>query len=92
MIDNSKNIYIPFHLKCGIIAHCNMEIFHTHPDILTTMEDDVRNCIKVLPRSVHDLIRRTAIWMNVSYVYGSLENPKVLKHTTTHHSEQWLIW
>ena len=92
MIDNSLNVYIPFRLKCGITAQCRLEVFDTFPEILDVIEEDVFNCIRALPPSVHDLVRRTNVWINVSYVYGPLDRPKELKHTTTHHYERWLIW
>lgn len=91
MIDNSLNVYIPFRLKCGITAQCRLEVFDTFPEILDVIEEDVFNCIRALPPSVHDLVRRTNVWINVSYVYGPLDRPKELKHTTTHHYERWLI-
>lgn len=92
MIDNSRNVYIPFHLKCGLTAQCRLEVFDICPEILDVIEEDVLNCIKALPSSVHDLVRRTNIWINVSYVYGQLDRPKELKHTSAHHYEEWLIW
>lgn len=92
MIDNSQNVYIPFHLqKCGITTQCTLQVLNNNPHILQTIEQDVYDCLKVLPQSVHHLIRRTVLWINETYVYGLIEKPKVLKHTTTHHCERWLI-
>lgn len=91
MIDNSENVYIPFHLKCGLTAQCSLEVFDVVPQILDVIEKDVFNCIKALPASVHELVRRTNIWINVTYSYGQSDHPTVLKHTAAHHYEKWLI-
>ncbi len=92
IIDNSRNVYIPFHLKCGLTAQCSLDVFEQCPTILDIIEEDAYNCLRVLPSSVHDLVRRTKIWINVSYVYGHCSQPKVLKHMNTHHYVQWLEW
>mmetsp|Transcript_24745 Transcript_24745/g.36958 ORF Transcript_24745/g.36958 Transcript_24745/m.36958 type:complete len:381 (-) Transcript_24745:1256-2398(-) len=91
MIDNSQNVYIPFHLKCGVTTRCSLEVFDECPEILDIIEDDIHNCLRTLPSSVHELVRRTNIWINVTYSYGRLDNPKELKHTNTHHYEKWLV-
>ncbi len=92
MIDNSQHVYIPFHLKCGVTARCRLEVFDACPEILDAIEDDIHNCLRALPPSVHDLVRRTNIWINVTYFYGNFDDSKELKHTNTHHYEKWLIW
>ena len=29
--------------------------------------------------------------MNASYSYGSFDDPQILRHSTAHHSEEWLV-
>ena len=61
------------------------------PTILRDLNHDLMECLSVLPPSVHNLVRRTQIWLNVTYSYGPKDNPKNVKHTTTHHFAAWLI-
>mmetsp|Transcript_15849 Transcript_15849/g.18416 ORF Transcript_15849/g.18416 Transcript_15849/m.18416 type:complete len:341 (+) Transcript_15849:91-1113(+) len=90
-MDNTQNIYVPFHLKCGINAHCSLDVFNQCPEILEIVEEDMFAILRVLPPSLHKLIKKTNIWINVTYVYGSFDNPKVMKHTVTHHFQEWLM-
>ncbi len=60
--------------------------------VLDALQKDVDQCFKVLPTSVHNLLRRTQIWVNYSYCYGPRHDPKRVTHTTAHHGEGWLIW
>lgn len=89
-IDNTRNKYLPIKLKCGITIQCRPEIISVCPSIIQTLEKDVQDCIKILPPSTHNLIRRIKIWVNVNYLYGAIDDPRVLKHTTAHHHRQWL--
>ncbi len=89
-IDNTKTIYIPIRLQCGVTIQCTPEIIHQCPSIIQTLELDVSNCIRTLPPSVHNFIKRIKIWVNVNYFYGAIDDPRVLKHTTAHHHRQWL--
>ena len=50
----------------------------------------MKGCLNVLPPSVHNFIKRIQIWVNGTYTYGLIDDPKVLKHTTAHHHRQWL--
>lgn len=85
-------VYIPFHFKCGVTAQCNLEVFDKFPEILEILENDCANCLRILPKNCHDLIRRTNLWINVSYMYHDLEmEEREFKHATTHHFEEWLI-
>ena len=91
-IDNTNKTYIPFRFKCGLKAYCTLDVYEQCPTILQILENDVNHCLRILPFSVHDLIRRTKLWINVTYVYGDIDHPKVLKHMNTHHYERWLHW
>uniref|UniRef100_A0A7S0F795 Uncharacterized protein n=1 Tax=Craspedostauros australis TaxID=1486917 RepID=A0A7S0F795_9STRA len=90
-IDNTTRVYIPVHLPCGVEVRCCPDVFKSAPLVLRSLQIDLSQCLKVLPWSVHHLIRRTRIWLNNSYVYGDLHNPNMLRHTTTHHDETWLV-
>jgi len=89
-IDNRHHQYIPIRLKNGITLQCRPEIFQSCPAIIDTLHQDLNDCLRILPRSVHALVRRINIWVNDTYIYGAVDDPRVLKHTAAHHHWQWL--
>jgi hypothetical protein len=92
LIDNSRNIYIPIQLGCGIRVLCRPDVLTRCPLILKDLDTDLCQCLSILPRSVHHLVRRTQIWVNLSYSYGLRDRPVVLNHSAAHHHEAWLFW
>ena len=92
MIDNSRIHYVPIKLRCGVTAMCRSNVLILCPFVLQCLHKDVLKCLEIMPRSVHALIKRTRIWVNVSYSYGQRDNPRLLRHTTAHHADWWLIW
>jgi hypothetical protein len=92
LIDNSRNIYIPIQLGCGIRVLCRPDVLTRCPLILKDLNTDLFQCLSILPRSVHHLVRRTQIWVNLSYSYGLRDRPVVLNHSAAHHHEAWLFW
>lgn len=90
LIDNRSITYFPYKLKCGVVLHVSGDVFHHCPEVFSALEHDISDCLSILPRSIHKLIRRTRVWLNMSYAYGSIHHPKVLNHSTTHHCEKWL--
>jgi hypothetical protein len=91
-IINSRLVYIPIRLGCGCIAQVRPDVLVHCPSVLHDINQDLADCLQLLPRSVRYLILRTRIWVNSSYSYGSLEKPNLVKHTTTHHHHGWLLW
>ena len=91
MIDNSNLTYIPIHLMCGVTVQCRPDVLTRCPQILRDLEADVRQCLSVLPKSTHSLVRRTNIWVSTTYYYGPSSDPHHVNHTTTHHHEAWLM-
>jgi hypothetical protein len=91
MIDNTILHYIPIHLPCGVQALCSPQVLSKCPMILRSLQTDLLQILKKLPYSLHALIRRTKIWINASYSYGLRDNPRVVRHSTAHHEEAWLI-
>lgn len=109
-IDNSRNVYIPVRLPCGIQVMCRLSVLLQCPQVLQDLHTDVyvpcarmrwtpsltcicrQGCLELLPLSVHNLIHRTRIWVNLYYRMGNLQHLKLLNHTTTHHHEGWLLW
>eukprot|EP00980_Cylindrotheca_fusiformis_P011281 scaffold2597_cov116-Cylindrotheca_fusiformis.AAC.9 len=91
LIDNTSLEYLEVMLPCGVRVMCSPEVLSTCPMILRSLQTDCRQLFRILPRSVHDLLRRTKIWVNASYAYGSRDDPRVLRHSTAHHSEGWLV-
>lgn len=89
-IDNSKNRYTAHKLKCGVTIQVGEHVLEECPTVLKDLNNDLVGCISVLPPSVRSLVRRTKIWLNRSYSYGPKDNPKIVKHTTAHHSAGWL--
>lgn len=91
LIDNRQLSYIPIRLQCGTCVFCAPEVLSTCPMVLQSLQADVTRALKVLPASVHALVRRTKIWVNASYSYGYASDPQVLRHLTTHHEAGWLV-
>jgi hypothetical protein len=89
-IDNRNLTYIPIRLACGNTVLCSPQTLAACPMILRSLQIDITEALKVLPRSVHKLVQRTNIWVNASYEYGNKRDPYVLHHSTTHHSATWL--
>lgn len=92
IIDNSSNVYMEVALSCGVTALCAPDVLISYPSVLYDLESDLMDCLRILPRSVHRLIRRTRIWVNASYRYGSVHDPVIVNHTTAHHHPGWLAW
>jgi len=91
IIDNRTLEYIPVRLKCGICAYCSPDVLKHCPMVLRSIQADLSNCFKMLPISVHSLLRRTNLWLNYNgYAYGPKANPRILRHVTTHHHPAWL--
>jgi hypothetical protein len=91
-IDNSRNFYLPMNLRSGMKMMCRPEVLTTCPEILECLESDCQSCLNLLPPSVLPLVKRTVIWVNASYVYGTVLSPQIVSHTTAHHSKDWLLW
>mmetsp|Transcript_31877 Transcript_31877/g.52573 ORF Transcript_31877/g.52573 Transcript_31877/m.52573 type:complete len:365 (-) Transcript_31877:804-1898(-) len=91
MIDNSNLTYLPMHLVCGVTVYCRPDVLTRCPQILRDLDLDVRQCLTILPRSTHKLIKRTNIWVNTTYYYGPCSKPKNVNHSTAHHHEAWLM-
>jgi hypothetical protein len=90
-IDNTTLPYIAVLLPCGIETRCAPDVLSGYPMVLRSLETDMQNIFKLLPWSVHELLRRTKIWVNTTYSHGPRDDPKVLRHQTVHHHEDWLI-
>lgn len=91
MIDNSNLTYIPRRLSCGMTVHCRPDVLTRCPQILRDLDLDVNQCLVVLPKSTHNLVRQTNIWVNTTYYYGPSTNPKNVNHSTAHHHKAWLL-
>jgi hypothetical protein len=93
LINNAQNIYYPIRLRrCGAILMCRPEVLVQCPTIIQHLQNDISYCIHILPISVRSLIRRTKIWINLTYCYGRYDHPTHVNHTTTHHHAAWLLW
>jgi hypothetical protein len=93
LINNAYNIYYPVQLRrCGVVLMCQPDVLVQCPTIIQHLQNDVLYCLHILPISVRSLIRRTKIWINLSYCYGRYDEPTYVNHTTTHHHEAWLLW
>lgn len=90
-IDNTRRTYVPIVLSSGNTVHCAPDVLSTCPMILRSIQTDLTEILKVLPWSTHALVKRTEIWVNLSYSYGTLDEPHVLRHSTAHHEEGWLL-
>jgi hypothetical protein len=91
LIDNTSLVYLEIMLPCGVLAMCSPEVISSCPMVLRSLQTDLQQLFKILPTSVHDLVKRTSIWVNASYFYGPRDDPRVLRHSTAHHTEGWLI-
>ena len=78
MIDNSNLTYIPMHLSCGVTVNCRPDVLTRCPQILQDLDVDLRQCLNILPKSIHNLVRKTNIWVNTTYYYGPHSNPHQL--------------
>ncbi|GAX21621.1 hypothetical protein FisN_29Hh056 [Fistulifera solaris] len=93
MIDNTQHVYIRVTLKRSrITAQCRPAVLSACPEILQDLDDDLCECLRLLPKSVHPLIRRTCIWINSQYAVGPIDQPVALAHATAHHHRAWLLW
>ena len=92
MIDNTQRCYDPIDLKCGVTVQMGENVSRDSPEIIDIINNDLTYCLKVLPKSVGGLVKRTQIWINRSYEYGNIYEPTVLSHTTAHHFPGWLDW
>lgn len=90
-IDNNTLEYVEVRLPCGVRAMCSHQVLAKCPLVLRSLQTDAQRLFTILPRSVHGLLRRTNIWVNASYSYGSFDYPRILRHSTVHHSEGWLV-
>ncbi|KAL7514682.1 hypothetical protein ACHAXN_012584 [Cyclotella atomus] len=89
-IDNSKRIYTPHKLRCGVTVQVGEGVLEECPTVLRDLNHDLIGCLSVLPPSVRSLVRRTKIWLNRTYSFGPKSDPKNVKHTTAHHFAGWL--
>jgi hypothetical protein len=90
LIDNSSNVYVSFKLNCGVTVCCAPGVQGRCSLALDDLESDLRDCLSLLPKNVHGLVRRTRVWVNESYQYGPISNPLQVHHTTAHHHPGWL--
>eukprot|EP00934_Nitzschia_sp_Nitz4_P001562 Nitzschia sp. Nitz4//scaffold341_size29662//7475//8725//NITZ4_008037-RA/size29662-processed-gene-0.26-mRNA-1//-1//CDS//3329548543//1562//frame0 len=90
-IDNTTLVYIPIQISTGNTVYCAPDVLSQCPMIVRSIQADLTQVLQLLPWSVHALIKRTQIWINSSYSYGPRDDPHVLRHSTTHHHEGWLI-
>lgn len=92
LIDNTRRRYNPIQLICGVTVQLGEDVLRDSPDIIDILTHDLSSCLSVLPASVGRLVKRTNIWVNRSYSYGSIHTPTVLSHTNAHHFAGWLNW
>lgn len=92
MIDNSNLLYISLSLPCGVEVRARPGVLSNCPAILHELDQDLKECLALLPKSVHRLIKRTRIWINESYMFGPIDKPHKVNCGTTHHAEEWLNW
>jgi hypothetical protein len=91
LIDNSTLKYYPIYLSNGATLNCRPDVLIRCPQVIRDLDLDVRQCMKLLPKSTHTLIRKTIIWVNTTYYYGLCSDPINVNHSTAHHHEDWLI-
>ena len=92
MIDNTSLVYNKIILPCGVTIQCTNDVLIGCPLILRVLQIDISGCLNVLPYSVHSLItKQITIYINATYKYGTIHNPHVMNHSTTHHDSGWLI-
>jgi len=89
-IDNRNNIYQKVVLECGSTVMFRPEVLELCPMFLRDLSDDVNGALAALPCSVHNLVRRTVLWINASYSYGPTSHPSKVIHSTVHHDAAWL--
>ena len=92
LIDNSRNIYVRIRFRCGGIVMCRPEVFWKCPAVLQVLYEDMCNILALLPSSLRPLLRRTKIWVNHEYAYGSKHKPIEVTHSTAHYHHEWLLW
>lgn len=92
MIDNRFVNYLAIKLRCGVIAMCRTNVLTLCQSALKDLNADFTRCLEIVPNSVRAFIKRTRIWVNLSYTYGPSDNPRLLRHTTAHHHHAWLVW
>ena len=92
MIDNSNIVYWSIPLPCGFLIKVRPNVLWECPGVLHDLQQDLQQCLQLLPKSVHALVKQFTIWVNGTFVYGPVCKPKVVKHSTAHHHEGWLIW
>jgi len=91
MIDNRHLVYFPIYLrKSRVTLQCRPDVLTDCPQVLRFIESDLCQCLELLPRSVHPLVRRTRIWIHTSYCYGRIDRPNHVGHSTVHHTKTWL--
>ena len=76
-IDNRSLTYVPIRLACGNVCMCSPQTLAACPMVLRSLQVDITEALKVLPRSVHRIVTRTNIWVNASYEYGDKRDPYV---------------
>ena len=91
-IDNSQLTYVAINLRCGVKLMCRPDVLTCCRSVLYDIREDLSQCFEIFPSSVHALIRRTRIWVNLSFLYGPRDNLRILRHSTAHHHEAWLLW
>ena len=99
-IDNRNHEYCVKYLtlsNCGYSnegAKCRVyvrpDVLDQFPNALEVLSFDVSQTISSLPTSVHNLVKRTIVWVNSSYRNGPVHEPNELMHSTAHHDEEWL--
>ena len=92
MIDNSDNFYVPVGLKCGVVVMARPDVWKCCSRVFCDLNDDLTECLRILPNNLRGLVKRTRIWVNATYQYGPVNRPKVQNHSTAHHHEGWLLW
>eukprot|EP00578_Thalassiosira_sp_NH16_P028004 CAMPEP_0181087380 /NCGR_PEP_ID=MMETSP1071-20121207/6241_1 /TAXON_ID=35127 /ORGANISM="Thalassiosira sp., Strain NH16" /LENGTH=328 /DNA_ID=CAMNT_0023169263 /DNA_START=17 /DNA_END=1000 /DNA_ORIENTATION=+ len=91
LIDNSTRPYRSMKLKCGVTVQVGENVMEISPGIIDDLNHDLIGCLSVLPASTRRLVRRTRIWVNHTYCYGPVIDPKHISHTTAHHFSGWLL-
>jgi hypothetical protein len=68
LIDNTQTIYHSLRLPCGVPVSCQPAVLGACccPLLLDCLNQDVQECLRILPNSVHALVRRTRIWVNMT--------------------------
>ena len=90
LVDNSHHVYRELKLSNGIIILFRDNIPQHCPEVFSILEEDITQSLKLLPRSVHPLVKRTRIWVNASYLTGQAKSPVSVNHLISHHHVEWL--